>query len=88
MHGWTTTASRFHDALKEAMIPYQGKQLKTDEISKILKSIPGLAQNARFIQPPDHCRNHKNYGACTCAHTDKAIFEQLQRGLFYVRDVA
>lgn len=88
MSGWTTTASRFHDDLKEAMKPYQGKQLTTAEIGKILKSAPGLAQNARFIQPPDHCSNHKNYGACTCAHTDKAIFEQLQRGFFKVREVA
>lgn len=86
MSGWTTTASRFHDDLKEAMIPYQGKQLTTAEISNILKGVPSLAQNARFIQPPDHCSNVKNYGACMCAHTDKAIFEQLQRGFFHVRE--
>jgi hypothetical protein len=85
MTGWTTTASRFHDDLKQAMIPYQGKQLKTAEIYEILKGVPSLAQNARFIQPPDHCRNVKNFGACTCAHTDKAIFDQLQKGVFLVR---
>ncbi len=88
MGGWTTTASRFHDELKQAMIPYRGKQLATAEISNILKSLPGLAQHARFIQPADHCRNVKNFGACTCAHTDKAIFDKLQRGLFYVREAA
>jgi hypothetical protein len=87
MSGWTTTASRFHDDLKQAMIPYQGKQLTTAEINSILKSFPGLVQNARFIQPADHCRNVKNFGACACAHTDKAIFDQLQRGLFSVRAV-
>jgi predicted unusual protein kinase regulating ubiquinone biosynthesis (AarF/ABC1/UbiB family) len=87
MSGWTMTSSRFHDDLKEAMQPYQGKQLKTAEISKILQGLPGLAQNARFIQPADHCRNVKNFGACTCAHTDKAIFDKLQRGLFHVREV-
>lgn len=87
MSGWTT-ASRFHDDLKEAMQPYQGKQLKTAEITKILQGVPSMAQNARFIQPPDHCKNQKNYGACSCAKTDKAIFEQLQRGLFLVRKVA
>jgi hypothetical protein len=87
MCGWTTIASRFHDDLKRAMIPYKGKQLKTAEINNILKDVPGLAQNVRLIQPPDHCRNVKNFGACTCAHTDKAIFEKLQKGLFYVREV-
>lgn len=88
MRAWTTMASRFHDELNEAMIPYRGKQLKTAEINKILKDAPGLAQHARLIQPSDHCSNVKNYGACTCAHTDKAIFEQLQRGFFSVREVA
>ena len=88
MHGWTTTASKYHDDLKQAMIPYQGKQLKTAEINKILKDAPGLAQHARLIQPPDHCSNVKNYGACSCAHTDEAIFDQLQKGLFLVRNLA
>lgn len=87
MGGWTMTSSRFHDELKQAMEPYQGKQLTTAEINNILKSVPGLSQNARFIQPPDHCKNVKNFGACTCAPTDKAIFDKLQRGLFYVRKV-
>jgi len=87
MRGWATIASRFHDDLRQAMIPYKGKQLKTAEINTILKDVPGLVQNARLIQPADHCRNVKNFGACSCAHTDKAIFEKLQRGLFYVREV-
>jgi hypothetical protein len=87
MSVWTMTSSRFHDELKRAMMPYQGKQLATAQINNILKSVPGLAQNARFIQPADHCRNVKNFGACTCAHSDKAIFEKLQKGLFHVREV-
>jgi hypothetical protein len=85
MSGWTMTSSRFHDELKKAMLPYQGKQLTSAEINNILKSVSGLAQSAKFIQSTDHCRNVKNFGACTCANTDKAIFDKLQRGLFYVR---
>jgi hypothetical protein len=87
MSGWTSTASRFHDELKQAMSPYQGKKLTTAEISNILKSVSSFAQHARFIQATDHCRNVKNFGACACAHTDKAIFDKLQRGLFFVREV-
>jgi hypothetical protein len=86
--GWTNTVSRFHDGLKCAMTPYQGKQLKTSEISEIIRNSPNLAHNAQFIQPPDHCSNHKNKGACTCARTEGAIFEQLRRGWYYVRDIA
>lgn len=88
MNGWTKTASRFHDDLKQAMNTYQGKQLKTSDIGEIIKNIPNLAHYAQLIQPPDHCSNHKNNGACTCAFTDGAIFEQLRRGLYYVRDLA
>ena len=88
MSGWTKTASRFHDDLKHAMEPHQGTQLKTFEIGEIIKNIPNLADDVQYIQPPDHCINHTNGGACTCALKGEAIFEQLQRGLYYVRNVA
>ena len=84
MSGWTA-ADKFHDNLKEAMQPYQGKQLKTAEINKILQGAAGTSQHARVIQPLDHCKNEKKFGACSCAQTDKAIFEHVHRGVFLVR---
>jgi hypothetical protein len=86
--GWTATATRLHDDLKQAMKPYQGRELTTSKIADIVKSIPRLAHNAQFIQPSDHCSNHTNNGPCTCALTDRAIFDRLRRGLYYVRNVA
>lgn len=88
MNGWTAFATRLHDDLKQAMRPYQGRELTTSKIANIVKSILSLAQNAQFIQPSDHCSNHTNKGACTCALTDRAIFDRLRRGLYYVRNAA
>lgn len=88
LNGWTATATRLHDGLKQAMKPYQGGELTTSRIADIVKSIPRLVHNAQFIQPSDHCSNHTNKGACTCALTDRAIFDRLRRGLYYVRNAA
>jgi hypothetical protein len=88
MNGWTATATRLHDDLKNAMKPYQGRELTTAKIANIAKSNPSLAQDAQLIQPSDHCSNHTNNGACTCALTDRAIFDRLRRGLYYVRNAA
>jgi len=82
------SGNKFHEELKQAMVPYQGKKLKTSEIVEIVRNNPSLARNAQLIQPPDHCSNNKNYGACKCARTGDAIFEQLGRGLYHVREQA
>jgi hypothetical protein len=88
MSGWTVFVSKFHDDLRLTMTPYQNRQLRTAEIAEIVRSIPHLAPNSDFIQPSDHCFNHSNDGACGCALTERAIFEQVRRGLYYVRNVA
>lgn len=88
MNGWTKTVSRFHNDLKVAMEPYQGKQLKTCEIAKIILDTPILAHNSQFIYPSDHCINYTNKGACLCAlqGEGKPIFEKIKRGLYLVRN--
>ena len=88
MNGWTKTVSRFHNGLKLAMEPYQGRQLRTNEIAKIVLDTPSLAHDAPFIFPSDHCINHTNKGACVCAlHGEgEPIFEKIKRGLFLVRN--
>ena len=88
MSGWSTSVSRFHEGLTRAMKPYQGRNLKTAEINDILKRDPELSHDAQFIQPPDHCIDCTNKGACVCAETERAIFKQLGRGWYYVRNMA
>ena len=88
MSGWTKTVSRFHNDLKLVMEPYQGRQLRTNEIAKIVLDTPTLAHDAQFIFPSDHCINHTNKGACVCAlHGEgEPIFEKIKHGLFLVRN--
>ena len=88
MNGWTKTVSKFHNDLKLAMEPYQGRQLRTNEIAKIVLETPILAHDAQFIFPSDHCINHKNKGACVCAlyGEGEPIFELIRRGLYLVRN--
>lgn len=88
MNGWTKNVSRFHNNLNSAMEPYQGRQLMTREIAKIIIDSPILAHDAQFIFPSDHCINHTNKGACVCAlHGDgEPIFEKIKRGIYLVRN--
>jgi hypothetical protein len=88
MSGWTKTVSQYHHDLKLAMQSYRGKQLRTSEINEIIINTPNLAPNAQLIQPSDHCINHTNNGACLCALSGEAVFEQQQRGFFNVRNIA
>ena len=79
-------ASTYHDYIVEAMENYKGQDLKTGEILKILiNRFPELEVRKDWIQPPDHCINHTNKGACYCAETDKAVFEQVKHGTYKVR---
>ncbi|MDQ5909957.1 MAG: hypothetical protein QG599_2052 [Pseudomonadota bacterium] len=87
MNGWTKTVSRFHNDLKVAMEPYQGRQLRTHEIAKITFNTPNLTHDSQFIYPSDHCINHTNKGSCFCVlHGEgEPIFEKIKRGLYLVR---
>jgi hypothetical protein len=82
---FTPTVSRYHDALAAAMRPFQGRVLTTAEIREALVTArPDLRDVQDWVQPPDHCRNHTNEGACDCAQTARALFEQVERGRYRV----
>ena len=82
---WTVFATKYHNQFADAMMAYEGHVLTTKEIVKILlQKFPDLHKMEAWLQPPDHCNNHTNKGACKCAKTEYAIFEQLGRGKFRV----
>ncbi len=87
MNGWTKTVSRFHNDLKVAMEPYQGRQLTTHEIAKIVFDTRMLAHDSQFIYPSDHCSNYTNKGSCVCGlyGEGEPIFEKIKPGLYLVR---
>lgn len=65
------------------MSPYKGETLKTSEIMDIFRrEFPRF--DVKFTQPPDHCINHCPKGACWCAKTEDAIFEQVKTGYYNV----
>lgn len=84
MSSWRKFGSKFHDELMNAMRPYQNKTLETSRIRRIIESVPVFKGSEQWIQPSDHCINHTNKGACCCALTERAIFEQIRRGLYRV----
>ena len=82
--GWEKLASKFHNDLKMAMVPYKKMVLEKARIDKIIEKTPSLKENAQWIFPSDHCKNHTNKGACNCAITTQAIFERISRGKYKV----
>jgi len=84
MSGFGSVVSKFHDELSKAMSPYRNLTMNTSEINKIVKTVPVLREHQQWIQPPDHCINHTNKGACFCAMTDDAIFERIRRGKYKI----
>jgi len=86
--GFRETSARFHDGLKQAMASRSGETLRTSQIKRIVEGVLNLAEHAQWIHPSDHCINHMNEGACYCALTDEAIFEQIRHGIYRVRNMA
>jgi len=82
---WSKVAEKWHDPLRRVIAKYRNAELSTDEIRFVSESIPEVGNNAQFIQPPDHCLNITNQGACSCAMTERALFVQVRRGLYLVR---
>jgi hypothetical protein len=78
---FTPAVTRLHNPLAAAMRPFEGKELETAEvIEKFIEAFPHLNDKKDWVQPSDHCRNHICEGACECAQTVGAIFEQVKRG--------
>ena len=82
--GWEAVASKFHDKLKKAMIPYKNNVMQTAQIKKIIERVPEFEGQEQWIYPSDHCANHTNKGACFCAETKDALFEKIIRDKYRV----
>lgn len=83
--GHTTTVSKFHDSLAQAVLPLRGREVSPAEIKQaFVDAFPQQEDQKDWVMPSDHCRNHTNKGACECAQTERALFEQLERGRYRV----
>lgn len=84
LSSWRDFGTKFHDVFKLVMKPYKNQVLETSRIKKIIENVPEFHGKEQWIQPSDHCINLTNKGACYCALTDNAIFEQITRGRYRV----
>lgn len=82
--GFTQAVSRFHQGLASIMRPLRGQELTTADIERIVRRELD-PQDAQWIQPSDHCKNHTCEGACECAGRETAVFERIERGRYRVR---
>jgi hypothetical protein len=82
--GWEKFASKFHDKLKEVMLPYKNKVLQTPRFREIIEQVQDFHGQVQWVYPSDHCYNHTNKGACRCALTENALFEKIKRGHYRV----
>jgi hypothetical protein len=48
--------------------------MRREIIKLLLQRFPELNKMEDWLYPSDHCKNHMNEGACYCAETEKAIF--------------
>jgi hypothetical protein len=83
--GWRGVAAKYHSELQRAVAKHKGQVLKTSEVAAIIREVPSIGKDVQFVYPSDHCVNHTNDGACYCALTDRALFEQVRRGAYRVR---
>ncbi len=84
--GWREESIKYHDKLATAVARHAGQILRTNEIAKILaKRFSEFDERENWVQPSDHCDNHTNKGACSCALTGKAIFHKIEKGKSRVR---
>jgi hypothetical protein len=75
-----------HNRIAKAVAPHRGRELATQAVKKAYAvAYPKLPEEVPWVQPSDHCVNHKVKGCCGCSLTEGAIFEQLGRGLYLVR---
>ena len=73
-----------HKKLKEVFQLRHNAILTTAEIKRFFES-EYKNSDVSWVQPSDHCINMTNKGACWCSKTDKAIFEQIRRGVYKIR---
>ena len=71
-----------HDRFEKMFKDKSGQTLKTAEIKKILKK-RFLDMNEGSMLPNDHAEGNKS--PCSCAGTERKIFNRIERGLYSVR---
>lgn len=82
---YAETVSAYHDELAKAVQPLRGRVVTPMEIRVVLVAMfPRREDVVDWVQPSDHCRNHRNKGACRCATTDDALFKRVTRGHYRV----
>ncbi|MCC6683418.1 MAG: hypothetical protein IT445_21185 [Phycisphaeraceae bacterium] len=71
-----------HEMFASALRNYRGKTLRTAEIERIvLQAFPNFTRGS--LLPNDHGQGNK--GSCSCAGTNRRIFDKVQTGLYLVR---
>jgi hypothetical protein len=89
MSGTQSRISSFHDPLAAAMQRFLGQTLATWRIiDEFVAAHPHLAYERDWVQPSDHCKTRLGRqpdDACDCAGTERAIFDEVIRGHYRVR---
>lgn len=81
---FSSTVSQYHADLARIMRPFQSRELTMAEIKELVEADSGHGE-AQWVQPSDHCKNHRREGACECALSDSAIFERIEWNRYRVR---
>jgi len=71
-----------HEMFATAVSDYRGKILESSEIKKIvLKAFPNFSEGS--YRPNDHAFGNKS--DCSCAGTDRRIFDRIEPKKYLVR---
>jgi len=68
-----------HEPIKQALLPYWGKEITIPEWDALVQAVVGL-EPAKYIHASDHYINMKSIGACNCAETDGALVKRMAPG--------
>ena len=71
-----------HEPIKQALLPYRGKQITIPEWDALVQTVVRGVGPAKYIHASDHCSNMSNVGACKkcTAKTDEALVERVTPG--------
>jgi hypothetical protein len=68
-----------HEPIKQALLPYRGKEITIPEWDALVQAVVGVGP-AKYIHASDHCINMNNIGACNCAESDRALVKRIAPG--------
>jgi hypothetical protein len=69
-----------HEPIKQALLPYRGKQITVSDWEALVQAVVVGVGTAKYIHASDHCINMNNKGACNCAETDGALVKRIAPG--------